>query len=424
MIDAKQLEELLGGQKAILDAVTKHQAETAASFGTINGKIVNLEETRAAMQKSIEQLQGIVKSRAGAVLPGLEDEINQEGAINPISALFAKDSRDWALTREYTKKKRDAVSMLDGINGTARDMTASNDQTAGFLIPTIALPGYIEKARAKAPVWHGAGLTIYENLVGGQVEIPIETGDVTIEDVAENAAATASDLDFGQVVWTPKMMKCLVKLSDRLLRNSSLAEAAVRNAIIKKFALTMDLRILRGTGTNKQALGIANTPGINNVELGTDGARMTLEAAADMRIAVEIANLDNGALKYIGHPWFFEMMKRQRIAQFSGDTGGQYIMLPTVSDEMLKSLLGYEFLRTTNIPMNLTKGTGTALTEGYFGAWSEGYLGIWEDMIFKSSNQAGTAFENSQTWIQAELEYDFQLPRPLAFSYVNDAKTT
>jgi HK97 family phage major capsid protein len=422
MLDAKQLETLIENQTKTLQAIESYQQATNKQFATMNEKIVDLEKTRSDLEKSIAQLDGIVKSRAESVLPGLGDEIQKNGAVNPFLVCFDKGSRDHALTKEYTQKKRDIIRNLDGMS--ARDMTASNDVNAGYLVPTISLPGYIDKARANAPVWHGAGLTIYDNLVGGIVEIPIVTGDVTVEDVAENAAATASDLDIGMVTWSPKMMKSLVKLSDRLLRNSKLAEAVIRDSMIKVFALTMDLRILRGTGTNKQALGIANTPGITNVELGTDGARMTLEAAADMRIAVEVNNLLGGSLKYIGHPWFFEMMKRQRIAQFSGDTGGEYLALPTISDAMLASLIGYDMLKTSNLPMNLTKGTGTALTEGYFGNWAEGYLGIWEDLTFKSSNQAGTSFENSQTWIQAELEYDFQVPRPLAFAYVNDAKTT
>ena len=39
-------------------------------------------------------------------------------------------------------------------------------------------------------------------------------------------------------------------------------------------------------------------------------------------------------------------------------------------------------------------------------------------------DSTGSAFTQSQMWLLAELEFDVQIPRPQAFSYVNDALTS
>jgi len=163
------------------------------------------------------------------------------------------------------------------------------------------------------------------------------------------------------------------------------------------------------------------------VEIDTNGGPFTFKVAADMTIAVDETNAIPTNQGFVGHPRAFHSMKTERIAQFSGQTAGAYVILP-MSDAMLSDALGYQFLKTTTIPKNLTKGSGTGLTEVYFGNWADEYLALWQDILFKASDVAGdssgSAFTQDQLWIMAQMEVDVAVAYPESFSLVNDATTT
>ena len=112
-----------------------------------------------------------------------------------------------------------------------------------------------------------------------------------------------------------------------------------------------------------------------------------------------------------------------RIPQYSGDTGGQYVMLP-MSDAQLRDHIGYDFRTSTKIPTNLTKGTGTNLSEVYFGNWQELIIGQWTTMEFMASQETSDAFAKNQTWIRVISEVDIGLRHPESFCLCSDAKTT
>lgn len=411
-MEPAKVEQLLAAQTSLRDAVAAHATKTGEQYIALDGKIKTVDETLGAINGRIKTLEDQLRLRPEGLVPGLGDEAKKMD-FNVVRALFNRKSADFALMQEYTAKKR--------------DMSASDDVSGGYLISPVMLPGYVEKARARSVVWKDAGVTEYTGLVGAPIILPIETGDPLIQSVGEVQAPTATDDTVGQVQFTPHRMATLVKMSDRLLRNSALAEQVVRKAITRNVGIKMDLMILRGKGAANEPLGLANTAGINTVALGTNGGYSTFATAQSMVIQTEEANLAYGEQKFVGHPRFFWSMKTERIATYNGDPAGFYTVLP-MSDENLKSLLGYEFLKTTAIPKNLSKGTATTLTEGYFGDWSEVHLAMWEDLIFRTSDQAGdstgSAFTQSQMWLLAELEYDVRIPRPQAFSYVNDALTS
>ena len=76
---------------------------------------------------------------------------------------------------------------------------------------------------------------------------------------------------------------------------------------------------------------------------------------------------------------------------------------------------------TTQIPINLTKGAGTALTEVYFGNWEELIIGQWGGMEIALSTETSDAFEKDQTWVRVLQEVDIAVRHPESFCLVNDA---
>jgi HK97 family phage major capsid protein len=263
-------------------------------------------------------------------------------------------------------------------------------------------------------------------LVGSPVEMPKQTGGATAYWVAEGNSFTASDLVLAQLTMTPKQVAALVKLSNRLIKLSNpSAEALVRQDISIALANAIDIAALRGTG-GTQPTGIAQTASIGTVALGAAGDFATFDSLLDMEGSLEDANALRGNLGYIMHPKIKRRLKKSKVAQYSGDTMGQYIILP-MSDTNMRDVLGYDFKTTTQIPTNLTKTSGTNLSEIYFGNWRELLIGNWGGLEIATSNVAGDnnggAFSSNQTWIRAIQEVDIAVRHPQSFCLINDAKT-
>jgi len=429
------LGKILETQKAHLESFTKTfgaQLEETLLI-QVDGKLAPISDEVKTVGDYVKKLQEQVasyeaeqKKRTTGVMPGLEDEIEANGGVDLSKALpglptFDKNSRDWSLVRENTEKQR-------GLAGYARAQSHDDDAKGGVLVATQMLPGFIELARAQTVVWDPALISVFDNLVGAPVEIPTETSAASVSWVGEVEAPTATDVSFGEVRFQPKKLASLVKFSNRLLRMSpNLAMNIVQNNIAKGIGLEIDRVLLRGSGVSGEPRGIINTPGIIDVEIAATGGDFTYAIANNMVIELEGNNTAVGNLEFISHPRAFGQMRAERIAQFSADTTGAYVILPMTDDQM-RAMLGYGFRKTTVLPTNLTKSSGTALTEVYFANWEDLYFALWSQIEFKSSDvtgdSTGSALSKDQTWLYAFTECDVQLARAKSFALVNDAKTT
>ena len=145
-----------------------------------------------------------------------------------------------------------------------------------------------------------------------------------------------------------------------------------------------------------------------------------------MRQALAEKNAERGRLAFVSHPSVLGKMRRERIAQFTGQTDGAYVVMP-LTDEQMRAQLGFPFFQTTQLPTNLTKGSGTQLSEVYLANWAELMIGMWTNMEFLASNQAGDAtggaFSQNQTWLRVIMEVDVAVRHPESFALINDANT-
>ncbi len=325
---------------------------------------------------------------------------------------------------EISKSERDAwqKALLAGQLQT-RDMSTGDDTLGGFIVPTqILSEEFIELLRPNIVV-EAMGATVLDDLEGSPVELPKQVGGADAEWTPENSTISPSDLTLGQVNLTPRQIASLVRVSNRLLRMSQpSAEALIRQDMARKIAERFDLAALRGTGASGEPLGIANIAGINTVAIGANGGRFTLIEADLMRD--ELANDDalRGRTGYVFHPKVLGRLRRERIAQFSADTGGLYMNIP-MSNAVLQDQLDDIFRTTTQIPTDLAKGSGSNLSEVYYANWQELLIGMWLMMELQASNQAGTSFQTNQTWIKATMEGDVQVRHPESFCLVSDAES-
>jgi len=376
------------------------------SYTGEDGKVITISEVfktlpdlaakYADLKARFEDMESRVRERKWANMPGLEEEKEK---FSLFKALYAIATGDWTQAQFEADVFRQT-----------RDMATSPDSSGGYLVPAQAIPELIEMLRTEAVIFQ-MGATLLDNLTGSPVELPRQTGGATAYWVGENTALTPSDAALGQLQLTPKSVGALVKLSNRLLRLSNpSAEQMVRSDVARVISLAIDLAALRGSGASGQPTGIANTSDINTKAFGTNSP--SFDYFFDMEYELAVDNALRGKLGFVFHPCVKRSLSKLKVAQFSGDTGGEYILSP-VTDAQIQAYLGYPFAMTTQIPINL--GTGTNETEIYFGNWQELVVGQWAGIEILPSKEAGDAFAKNQTWIRIITDVDIGLRHAESF---------
>ncbi|MDD2901554.1 MAG: phage major capsid protein [Syntrophales bacterium] len=367
------------------------------------------------LNRRLEDVESKLRTRKWASLPGVEAE-----KFSFFKAIRGIQTGDWS-NAGYEKEVFDSTRR--------KALGTADDVAGGYLVPAQAMGDLIEMLRADSVVIQ-SGARVIDNLYGSPVLFPKQTGGATVYWIGDNDTITPSQPTFGQLRLEPHKAAALCQLSNSLLAMSNpSAEAVVRQDIATGMALAVDLVALRGTGTENEPLGIANTPGINTALAGdgVNGAPLgnSLDLFEDLSYQLAADNALKGSLGFVFHPVVRRVLRKMKVPQWSGDTGG-YPLIPAVimaamsGDNALREAIGYQFRTTTQLPVNLTKGNKSNCTEVFFGNWSELIIGQWAGMSILASNQAGTAFQTDQTWIRVILNCDIAVRHEKSFALCND----
>lgn len=374
------------------------------------------DESKMPMMKQIEALETRIKDmesnfKTRAVsLPGVNEGKDQFSFFKAIWAIRSKDWSEAGFEKE----------VFDQAAKRVKDMSYGSPTAGGYIVPSQYVAEIIELLRAESVVVK-SGATVLTDLSGAPVQIPKQTGGATGYWVGENTSITSSDITLGQISLSPKKVGALVKLSNTLLRLSNpSAEALVRRDIALTIALKIDLAALRGTGSGGEPVGLNLASDLNTVAIGANGGTASFDNLIDMEYEIAADNALRGNLGYIFHPAIRRKFLKLKIAQYSGDTAGQYIISP-ITEAVFKSWLGYPYAMTTQIPINLTKNAGSSLTEIYFGNWAELLLGQWGGMEIMASQETSDAFQKDQTWVRVLQEVDIAVRHGQSFCLINDA---
>jgi len=389
-----EIKKLLEEQKSLLLMSVDDRVKAAIAM------IPGLEARIAEMEK--------LATPRKVHLAGLEDEKEEFSFFKAVWAIKTQNWDGAGFEKEvFDNTRKRAAAMGSGPAG-------------GYIVPSIYIAELIELLRAEAVV-SALGATILADLQGSPVLIPRQSAGATGYWVAENQVIGASDFTLEQLSLTPKKVGALVKLSNSLIKlaNPS-AEGLVRRDISAAIALQIDLKALRGLGSSNQPLGIASTPNINTVAIGVNGGTLTWDHLLDMEYALAEDNALKGKLGYAIHPSLKRKLMKQKVAQYSGQTEGAYVIAP-LTESLFQVWLGYPYKMTTQIPINLTKSSGSALTEVYFGNWAELIIGQWGGMEIALSTETSDAFEKDQTWVRILQEVDIAVRHPQSFCLCNDA---
>jgi len=367
----------------------------------LKGDITGVKDQVASLDQRIVVVESSMKSRIPSV-PGVDGGKEKFSFQKFFNAIAIKDWTDAG----YEKSVCDATKKV---------MTVGAPTAGGYLVPPEAMTELIPLLRAKS-VCRELGATALDGLTGSPVTIPKQTGGATGYWVAENAAVTPSDLATGQLSLTPRTGGALCVMSNRLLRMSNpTIESVVRNDIAKTLANLQDLAALRGTGTD-QPTGIANTANINTKVLGAAGAIPTIDDIEAMLLEIEVDNAEAETMGIAVNPRIWSVFRRIK------DLDGKPLLVIDIASPFKGTIFGMAVRKTTQIPVNLSKGGSTNLSEIYLGNWADLVIATWGGMEVMASQETSDAFAKNNTWIRILQDIDVGLRHPESFCLCADAK--
>ena len=303
----------------------------------------------------------------------------------------------------------------------------------GYWVPAEYLPEqFIEYYRANL-IADKVGVTTIQ-ATGAPVNIPKITAGATTYWIAENAAITASTTETaGQLQLVPHFLVARTQISEFLNQVSApTAEAIVRMDIAKSLANEVDDTILEGVPTSSvpgRPAGVSScVAGGNVVALGTHGGTLTFAKLREMEYKLQVANIPTDGWAWVMHPRTWNALVQREQVQYSGQTvGGGFYFRANPEQNEGRSLFGYPVHLTTNLAINLTKGTassgGINLARLFLGKWSDAIICEWGGLNLKATDVGGNAWANNYIEVKATKVMDFGLRHTTSFAAIADSQT-
>lgn len=289
-----------------------------------------------------------------------------------------------------------------------RELSTMN--TGQYLVDTDTMyDSFIELLENKMLVKQ-LGATVLNDLVG-DVAIPKETGAPTMYWIGENSDIDAESAPtLGQIGLTPKSGAAYTDLSRKLIIQSSMSvEAYVRARLQKTVALGIDLAALHGSGLENEPRGIANTPGINTVAMGTNGAAITWPKTVEFETAIAADNADIGTMAFLTNA-----RNRGHMKTTPKESGYPIYMWEG------SEVNGYPAYVSNQVRGDFAKGTHTAedLCAAFFGNWAQLIIGQWSGLDILTDPYSLATSGQVRTLIFVDV--DVNVAQPTAFAYAND----
>ena len=395
----------------------------------LNGQISNVEFLES--QEKVEVVKNSDKRR-NVVKPTEEEKFTESFSIlRALNTAITGKPLQGAEAEAYEEAQREARSFGKDLSGnvgvpgfvmnrtaTSPSQNVTADGDGGYGVFTD-FAGHFGALRPR-PVVEAAGATVIRGATSNlrftknsTVSVAWEGGE---NDANAEAVSTFSVLDL-----SPNRLGAFTDISKQLMLQSTPdVEAIVMEEIRRAIENAVDTAAINGAGTGGEPTGILNE-GIGVVAIGTNGGAVTWQHIVDLEKEVAIDNADFGRMAYITNPQVRGKLKTTEkatnTAQFI------YTDSPVGEGQMPRGLMnGYNAMISTNVPSDLTKGTGTDLSAVIFGAFNALYiaqfggLDIVVDPYTLSKNAVVTMVVNS--WWDMGLRY------PSHFAAIKDIDLT
>lgn len=385
----------------MIEAETKRMATPATR---VNENKVN-DEQRVKKSYSFLRAANLIANNKS--LDGLELEMHQE-AEREFKQAGISASGNLYIPKMIVKNEK-------------RDMTAGTSTAGGNTIPTI-LGDLIPFLDPRLAVIQ-AGATLLTGLTGN-LDFPRNDAAATATWETENSANDETSPTFDKISMSPNRLGAFTDISKQLLVQSSVdIENFVRNRLSEAVNRALDYALINGDNSAQPFYGILNTAGIGSVAIGTDGGPLTYKHIIDLETELATDNADFGTLAYLTTPGVRGFLKNTEkasgTAQFVWSDGAPPVGQQGIRTDLLN---GYRAYVSTQVPSNLTKGSGTGLHSVIFGNFAELLIGQWAgldvvvDPYSSSKNALVTIVVNS--WWDAAVRH------AQSFAAIKDADIT
>ncbi len=360
------------------------------------------------------------RTRAEARVRKADHETDPSLVIGGLCRMIAAGGGSIFNAREYSTEilgaRHPVTEALHGTRGFSgapdqRSLMAGVGPSGGFLVPPDYVAELIEVLRPMTVV-RDSGPRMIE-MPRGTMQMPRQNQAATASYGGETTAIPVSQQGVGQIVASYKKLTALTPITNDLMRYSDPAvDALVRDDLAQVIARREDLAFIRGDGTSDSPKGFA-TFCLPTQKIASTAA-YTLSTAANelggLLNKIESANVPMQNLVWIMAPRVKNYLLNVQ------NSNGFYVYREEMTQS--KTILGWPWKVTTQIPVNLTVGANSDCSELYLVAMSQAMLfdsmrlelAVSREGTYTDANGAlVSVFQQDQTLIRGIAEHDFHM---------------
>ena len=321
----------------------------------------------------------------------MEETLKEPEVKVPTQTEKPEERKDPKETEEYRKSferfLRNGISSLT--EKEFRAMQAEDPEGGGYLVAPQQFVSEMLKAVDNTVFMR----TLARKFSLGKAEslgVPKLDTDFTSADwVSELDTGDEDTLDFGKRELRPHALSKLVKLSNKLIRNSvTPIESMVRERLAYVFSTTMENAYLNGTGL-QQPLGIfvASDDGIStgrDVSTGNTTTSIKADGLIEAKYTLATPYLRNAR-------WVFHRDALKQIRKLK-DGEGQYLWQPGITGDRVDNILGIPVITSEYAPNTFTAGLYVGLLGDFSYYWIADALDMQVQRLvelYAATNQIG-----------------------------------
>lgn len=292
-----------------------------------------------------------------------------------------------------------------------RSLSVLGDSGAkgGSLVP-VEHREFIDVLRPRLSVAR-LGATILNGL-HGDLSLPRQVAASTVGWKPETGNLDEASPGFDALSLRPKRVGSYAVFSKQLLAQSDPSvQRILSNDLLQALAVAIDRAAISGSGTGNEPAGVLNTEGVTVHALGVDGGAVEYSDLVELVRLLADEDADEGALAFLTNPKVRAFLQQ---AIFDAGSGLTHF-------EKAQALGAWAV--STNVPSNLTKGTGTNLSALIYGDWSQVIIGSWGDVVDLVVDPFSQAV-SGQTRIVLNAFVDVGVRRAEKFVVAEDVDTT
>uniref|UniRef100_UPI003342B2E1 phage major capsid protein n=1 Tax=Castellaniella defragrans TaxID=75697 RepID=UPI003342B2E1 len=420
---AKKVHELRSERATINDqvqALAAIEAESGQLTVEQQAEFADLQGKFADLTAQIERAEAAERMAAAAAVP-VDNPVKATSTVpvqpkTPEKPGAGMAKMVIALAAAQGNRQEAAKIAMDRGYGEhiAASLNTLTSGAGGVLVPTNLSSEVIELLRPKSVVRRLGARSLPLN--NGNVTIPRLKGGAVVAYIGSDSDIPTTQQEFDDLKLSAKKLTALVPISNDLLATSSAnpnVDAIVVGDLTSAIALREDKAFIRDDGAANNPKGLRYWAPVTNVYPASQAAPTLAQVSTELNklvLVLEAADANMTAAGWVMAP------RTKRFLQAMRDGNGNKVY-PELDQGML---MGYPVGVTTQVPVNLTVGAGSAATadgsEIYFADFGDCFIGEEEQLVIDYSKEAtykdgsGTvisAFQRDQTLVRVIAKHDF-----------------